>query len=169
MLLAVLVALGVGAAVVLLLRTFFATCVSYAETLERVDLSWKDYRPIHRLLDSADFDYLRRKGISEPKIRKLRVERRKIYRLCLRSLARDFNQVHQMLSFIVVQSGADRADLAAELAKQRLVFYRNLLLVELRLTLDACGFERMPAIDLLGPLEILQTHLCQLAPNASPA
>jgi hypothetical protein len=169
MLLAALVTLGVGAAVVLLLRTFLTTCVSYAETLERVDLSWKDYRPIHRLLDSADFDYLRRKGISEARIRKLRVERRKIYRLCLRSLARDFNQVHQMLSFIVVQAREDRPELTAELAKQRLVFYRNLVLVELRLTLDACGLERMPAIDLLGPLEILQSQLSQLAPSASAA
>jgi hypothetical protein len=45
----------------------------------------------------------------------------------------------------------DRPDLAKLLAKQTFTFYPNLLLVEVRLTLYACGFEKMPQIDLLGP------------------
>src|SRR6266496_3241909 len=91
-------------AIVLLLRTFFTTCISYAELHDRVDMSWKDYRPIQRLLAPADFEYLRDKGISEDKIKKLRKERRKIYRLCLRSLAKDFNNVHGALALVLAYS-----------------------------------------------------------------
>src|SRR5262249_17372199 len=97
--------LVLGAATVLLLRT---SLISGTELSERVDLSWKDYRPLNRLLDPSDFDYLRSKGVSEEKINKLRVERRKIYRLCLRSLAHDFNKIHAALNLVVIQSSVDR-------------------------------------------------------------
>jgi hypothetical protein len=155
-----LATLVLAAATVLLLRTSF---ISRTELSERTDLSWKDYRPLDRLLDPADFDYLREKGVSENRIKRLRVERRKIYHLCLRSLARDFNQIHAALNLVVVQSPVDRSDLVAQLARQRVTFYRNLMLVEFRLAMYACGFERMPAVNLLQPVEILQAQLRQLA------
>ena len=147
----------------LLLRRFFAASSAYAETSEPLDESWRNYRPLSRLLDPADFEYLRRRGVSETSIAKLRIERRKIYRLCLRSLAKDFNQVYRCVNLMLVQSRIDRPELAAELAKQKLIFYRNLLKVEFRLILHACGMERMPAIDLLQPFEALQAQLRQLA------
>ena len=164
-----LATLILGIAVVLLLRTFFTSCVSYAETLELGNVSWKDYRPIQRLLDPKDFDYLRRKGISEARIESLMEERRRIFRICLRSLAHDFNQVHQTLALILVQSRTDRPELAAELAKQKVLFYRQLMFVEFRLALNSCGISRMPAIDLLGPLDALQSQLRELCPAGSAA
>jgi hypothetical protein len=157
---AVLATFVLGSAIVLLLRI---TIASRLKLSEGMDLSWRDYRPLHRLLDPVDFDYLRRRGVNEARIQKLRVDRRKIYRMCLRSLARDFNQVHAALNMLIVQSREDRSALAAELAKQRFVFYRNLLLLEFRLNLHACGFERVPAINLLQPMEILQAQLRQMA------
>ena len=60
------------------------------------------------------------------------------------------------------------ADLAAELAKQRLTFYRGLVLVEFRLAVHRWGF-KLPAIDLLQPLEILQTELRMLATAGAAA
>jgi hypothetical protein len=160
---ATLVTTVIGAATFLLLRRFFAASSAYAEVSEPLDLSWRDYRPLSRLLDRADFDYLRQRGVSEARIAKLRVERRKLYRVCLRSLAQDFNQVHRCVNLVLIQSRIDRPELAAELAKQKLTFYRNLLYVEFRLTLHACGIERMPTIDLLQPFEALQAQLRLLA------
>jgi hypothetical protein len=160
---AALVMVLMAAATCLLLRRFFAASSGYAEATEPLDLSWKDYRPLSRLLDPADFEYLRQRGVSEASIAKLRVERRKIYRLCLRSLAKDFNQVYRCVNLVLIQSRIDRPELAAELARQKLTFYRNLLQVEFRLTVHACGMERMPAIDLLQPFEALQAQLRQLA------
>ena len=158
-----------GTATAFLLRTFFTSCISFVETLDRSDLSWKDYRPIQRLLDPADFEYLRSQGFSESKIRKLVVERRRIFRICLRSLAREFNQVHQTLAVALVHSRADRPELAAELAKQKVLFYRHLFFVEFRLALHTLGVSHMPAIDLLGPLEILRNQLRAISPAAASA
>ncbi len=164
-----LVALLLGVATVLLLRTFFTTCVSYAQSFDRVELSWRDYRPLHRLLDPADFEFLRRRGVTEKRIRKLRRERRHIYRLCLRSLAADFNRIQQVLSLALVQSQADRPDLVVELARQKATFYRNLLLAEAWLTLHACGIESMPPVDLLRSFTAVQEQLRQLAPSMALA
>jgi hypothetical protein len=162
---AAVIALGLLAAVSALLTVFFTTCVSYAESFDRADFSWKDY-PLRRLLDPADFDHLRSRGVSETRIRKLRTERRKLFRLCLRSLARDFNTVEHMLKLVMLQSREDHPDLAGKLAALRIRFYRNLATAEGSLLLHACGCDRMPAIDLLQPLEMMQAQLRQLAPAA---
>ena len=68
-------------------------------------------------------------------------------------------------------SGAhtDRPELAKELAHQKVTFYRGLLRVEFRLTLHACGIERMPDVDLLQPLISLETQLRQLALSGASA
>jgi hypothetical protein len=155
------VVLALVLAVVALLRRL-VNCTP-TESSVPSDLSWKHYRPIERLLDPADFQYLRDRGISEAKIAKLRKERRKLYRMCLRSLAQDFTKLHNALKLVVVYSRSDRPDLVALLAQQRTTFYRNVMLVEIRLTLHAFGFERMPQLNLLEPLEVLQQQLQQLA------
>lgn len=151
-------------ATALLLRTFFTTCLSFAQSFDRSDLSWRDYGPLQRLLDPADFEFLRKRGISEQKIRKLRRERRQIYRLCLRSLAGDFNHVQHALNLVLVQSETDRPDLVAILARQKLTFYRNLMMAEAALVIHACGIDRMPAMDLVQPFHALREQLQQLAP-----
>src|SRR5215470_15964926 len=107
-----LVTLALGAAAFLLLRTFFGSNDSLNHTAGALDLCWRDYRPLDRLLDPADFEFLRSRGASEAKIKKLRSERRKIYRLCLRSLAYDFNAVHRTVNMVLVQSRVDRPELA---------------------------------------------------------
>src|SRR5438128_608635 len=107
-----LLLLGVGAATFLLLRRFFTTGSWENATSAALELCWRDYRPLNRLLDPADFDYMRRQGVSEAKVKKLIAERRKIYRLCLRSLARDFYHVHRCVNLILIQSHIDRPDLA---------------------------------------------------------
>lgn len=161
--LASVIVLAIATATFLLLRSFFAGSRRDDEHSPVMELCWRDYRPLHRLLDPADFKFLRSRGVSEQKINKLRTERRKIYRSCLRSLVYDFNVVHQSVNMILVQSRVDRPELATVLAKQKLTFYRNLLIVEFRLALNACGLEQMPTIDLFQPLEVLQSHLSQLA------
>jgi hypothetical protein len=164
-----LVALLLGTATVLLLRTFFTTFISFVQSNARTDLSWRDYRPVQRLLDSADFEFLRSRGVAEVKIRRLRKERRAIYRLCLRSLAADFNTIQLALNLVLIQSQIDRPDLAAELARQKATFYRNLFVAEAGLVLHACGIDRIPAVDLVRPFTVLQDQLRHLAPSTALA
>ena len=167
MLCVVLVALAtlvLSAAIVPALRAIVMISLSYAESLGEIDFSWKDY-PFRRLLDPADFEYLRRRGVSEAKIRQVRKERRRLFRLCLRSLARDFNTAHRALAAVVVRSHVDRPDLAVELAHQRATFYRNIFKAEAWMLMDACGFDHLPAVDLLEPLKNVQAQLRELAPT----
>jgi len=161
---AILAALLLGIVGVVLLRTFSTTCLSYVESFDRADLSWRSYRPLQRLLDPSDFEFLRRRGVAESKIRRLRRERRTLYRMCLRSLAADFNKIQQTLNLRLIQSEDDRPDLAAELARQKIRFYRNLLMAEACLAVHACGVDHIPAVDLLRPFTALQQQLQQLAP-----
>ena len=79
-------------------------------------------------------------------------------------MAQDFNRVHRALRLMMAYSYADRPELATLLAKERFEFYRRMLLVEFRLTLHACGYEKMPEINLLRSLETLQAQLRALTP-----
>lgn len=130
--------------------------------LDEEELSWRHFRPLDRLLDPADFAFLRRSGMPAQRIRKLRCDRRRIYGSCLRSLRQEFNLVYRTLNLVLVESPQDRPELAAHLARQRVTFYRNLALAEFRLLLHRCGVARMPAIDLVAPLEALQAQLQRL-------
>ena len=161
--------LCLGTAIVHVLRSFFTRNKQQPATSPAAEVCWRDYRPLHRLLDPADFDFLRSQGVPEIRIKRMRAERRKIYRTCLRSLAADFDLVHMQVNLLLIQSHVDRPELAAELARQRLAFHRNLMRAKFRLMLHACGFERMPAIELLQPLEVLQSELRQLATVGAPA
>lgn len=158
-----LIALLLGTATVLLLRTFLTTCMSYVQSFDGAELSGSDYRHLNRLLDPADFEFLRRRGVAEAKIKKLRRERRQIYKLSLRSLAADYNRVQQALNMVLVQSEIDRADLAATMAKQKVYFYRSLMIAEASLILHACGVDRIPTVDLVRPFVTLQEQLQQLS------
>ena len=161
-----LLALVLPAIIVLLLRTFRTIRITDVTPSEVTDFC---HRPMQRLLDRAELQYLQNHGIGKDRIHKLRRDRRNIYRLYLRSLTQDFNRVHAMLNLLLICSYSDRPDLAARLAKQKFVFYRNLLVVEVQFSLHACGFEKIPEINLLRPLEIIQAQLRELAPVTVPA
>ena len=152
------------ASVVLLLCMFAANSASSDDPNEPTETLWKVYPPIDRLLDPADFQYLRRRHVSEARIKRLRVERRKIFRLCLRSMAREFHSAERAVKLLLVHAGADRPDLAAELARQRFTFYRNMFKAHTWLVLHACGSDYVLSVDLLQPLKTVQAHLQQLMP-----
>jgi hypothetical protein len=156
-------------AIVLLLRTLRSSRISNSDAPDQMELSWRDYRCLNRLLDPADFEFLRRRGICESQVERLRVERRKIYRLCLRSMAQDFNAMHRALCVGLIQSELDRPELVTELARQRAAFYRRLVIAHFRLTLHGFGLERMPQIDLVKSLEVLQIRLEMFAPAGMAA
>ena len=138
-----------------------------AEDLDAwVDITWQNSRPIERLLDPTDFEFLRRKGISQKRISQMRAKRRELFRMYLRRLTHEFNAVHAALRMAIVQSEVDRADLVRELGRQRLLFYRHLVIVEFRLTLNAAGFNAVPSLDLIRPLERLHLEFCNLVPAA---
>src|SRR5579862_4545249 len=147
------------AAVALLLWILFRMRARRDEPFDSENFSWRSY-PLARLLDPTDFDFVRRQGIAEERIRTLRSNRRKLFRRCLSGLTRDFRRVHQELTLVLMHSGHDRPQLAFTLAARKVAFYRNVLVVEAALALHVCGCDRMPTIDLLlEPLKEVEAQL----------
>jgi hypothetical protein len=136
-----------------------------------IDIGWQARSPLERLLDPAEFEFLQKRGVSEARIRELRAKRRKLFRMYMRRLTHDFNVAHAALQTVVVTASVDRPDLARELGKQRLLFYRGLIGVEVRLTLNALGFDSVPvpSLALIRPLERLHLEFSSLVPDLSAA
>ena len=95
---------------------------------------------MRRLLAETDFEFLGREGRVSPKIaKKLRAARRRIFRVYLSDLSRDFYRLHGAAKLMLLQAREDQPDLAAILLRQRVVFAFAMLAVEYRLLLYAVG------------------------------
>src|SRR5436305_6649506 len=148
-----LIALTLGGACFRVLRKVTTPQISP----EALDIDWQAGSPIDRLLDPAEFEYLRSRGLSERRIRQFRAQRRSLFRAYMQRLTHEFNLAHDALKAVVLTAEVDRPDLVAELGRQRLRFYRGLVAVEIRLRLNALGFDSVPVptMDLIRPLERL--------------
>lgn len=123
-------------------------------------LSSQKYRPMERLLQEDDFRFLAAQpGYSPALGRRLRTERRRIFRGYLRNLKRDFSRVSMACHMLIVHSAEDRPDLAAMLMRQRLLFGLGMAAVEGRLLLHAVGVGTVDVRGLVGPLEAMQEQI----------
>ena len=105
------------------------------------------YRPMERLLEEDDFRFLRAApGYSPDLEKRLRAERRAIFRIYLRRLRRDFVSLHRAARFAVAHGSQDRPDLAGALVRQWALFWVAYSLVNLRL---AFGLPAIPVGDLV--------------------
>jgi hypothetical protein len=124
------------------------------------DRSWLDefsidkYRPMLRLLSERDFEYLAMQSGFTPDIaRRLRIERRKIFRAYLRNLVKDFNRLQAAGRELVAQSSVDRSELASALVRYQVTFYTGVLAVHCRLALQVLGIGSVDVRDLLKSLD----------------
>ncbi len=168
---ALLTFVPIGLAVVFLYRTLASRPDSEASLDQCLVLSLEKYRPMERLLCEDDFLFLAgRSGFSASLGKRFRAERRRIFRGYLRSLKRDFSRVSTALEILVVHSGEDRADLAASVMRQRLLFAVGLLAIEGRLLLHAAGFGTVDVSDLVVSLDTMQAQIrILLAPPQTAA
>ena len=164
---ALLVSLTIGAACLLILRKLTLPRAAAEDMNSWVDSDCYTAHALERLLDPAEFAHLRQRGLSTARIRELRARRRALFRRYLRRLTEEFNTAHYSLQMVLVSAGSDRPDLARELNHQRLLFYRGLIAVELRLALHTLGFDAAPSLKLLVPLERLHLEFCRLVPSAA--
>lgn len=128
------------------------------------------YRPMQRLLQEDDFRFLAaQRGFTPGLGRRLRTERRRIFRGYLRNLSRDFGKVSAACQMLVVHSAEDRADLAAGLMRQRFLFGLGMLAVEGRLLLHAAGVGTVDVRGLVASLETMQSqiHILLTPPQAA--
>ena len=133
-----------------------------AEWLNNFSLA--KYKPMERLFAEEDYEFLAsQKGYRLEIGRKLRSQRRKVFRLYLRGLKRDFYRLERAVRMLIVSSPVDRPDLAKTLLQQRLAFMWAMFQVECRLALHTLGLGGVDISALVGSLDAMRLELAQVA------
>jgi hypothetical protein len=139
--------------------------ISACEDAWLEDFSIAKYRPMQRLLSENDYEFLAAQAGFDAKIAKrLRSERRKIFRAYLRNMTLDFHRLHLAAKMLAAYGTEDRSELASKLVTQRFQFFGALALVQVRLAFHSVGIGTVEVHNLIGSLESLRSSVTQLAP-----
>lgn len=138
-------------------------------TAEWIDeLSADRYRPMQRLLDGSDLEFLRSQPGSNPRmLSRLRRQRCQIFRGYLTCLNSDFQRTCTALKLLMLQSRYDRPDLASALLRARLDFARGMFVVRLRLALHWLGLAGVDVSGLVKLFDGMRLELRTLVPVSS--
>jgi hypothetical protein len=156
------------AATILLIRTMGTGGQALPVTSEWIsDLSTERYRPMLRLLNSADIEFLRSQpGYSRSMESTLRRQRCQVFNGYLRCLNADFQRVCMALKIVMAQSESDRPDLAGALIHQQVMFASGMLSVYCRLALYRCGVCNVEVSGLIRIFDGMRSELCTLVPSS---
>ncbi|MGD0362214.1 MAG: hypothetical protein ABSC93_15170 [Bryobacteraceae bacterium] len=165
------VCLAVGAVLAFLFRRLIAGPKSLPVSVDWInDLSIARYRPMERLLSEEDYRFLASQpGFDRGMLRRLRSERRKIFRGYLACLSRDVSLVGAALRLMMMYSAQDRPDLARILYKQQAIFALGMMGVQWRLVLHACGMGTVDVSGLVRGMEFMRMELRQMIPAEGAA
>jgi len=161
--------LGMAVAVILLIRrSGFAGC-NLPVTAEWIDeLSIERYRPMMRLLDGGDLEFLRSQPGFTPKMAtRLRVQRCHIFRGYLRCLSNDFGRVCSAIKLVMMQSKHDRPDLASALLRNQMMFAAGIVGIECRLFLYRWGLCGVDVTSLVKIFDLMRLELRTLVPASA--
>ena len=174
--LVVIIATLAGGGALLILAALFRLVLSRqtgeCSLDECLDISLDRYKPMERLLNESDFQFLAAQPGYTPGLgRRLRSERRRIFRGYLRSMKKDFDRVCLGFHLLMIHSAEDRSDLAGMLMRQRYRFAVNMLVVQGKLGLHAMGIGAVDIRGVVAPLEAiqLQVRLILAPPMAAAA
>lgn len=129
------------------------------------ELSVERYRPMMRLLDGADLEFLRSQpGFKPEMVRKIRSQRCHIFAGYLRCLGTDFRRVCSAIHILMLQSRHDRPDLAAVLVRYQLMFAMGMLTIQARLFLYRLGICGVDVTSVVGIFDGVRLELRSLVP-----
>ena len=157
----IIVCLVLALTLPLLVRKVAVSGGSMPVTAEWIDeLSIERYRPMIRLLDGGDLEFLRSQpGFTSAMASKLRVQRCQIFKGYLRCLEGDFSRVCGAIKVLMLQSRNDRPDLAAALVRHQATFLWGMSVVQVRLLLYRWG---VCAVDVTRLVELFDTMRLEL-------
>jgi hypothetical protein len=166
----VLVCSGLAGAVVLVLMKTALSGATMPATIDWIDeLSTERYRPMLRLLDSEDLDFVRSQPGCTPKLLDcMRRQRVQVFRGYLRQLGTDFGRTCAALKLLMVQASCDRPDLASTLVRSQVAFAAGMLTVQVRLVFYSLGVGTPNVADLLNLFDGMRVELRTLVPAAMP-
>jgi hypothetical protein len=152
--------------VTVLVRSLGSTGHCLPVTAEWIDeLSLERYRPMLRLLESSDLEFLRTQPGYSPKMEsKLRAQRCQIFRGYLRCLNMDFRRVCMALKLLMAQSQQDRPDLASVLVHHQLMFASGILAIHARLLLYRWGVCTVDVTSLVQIFDVMRLELRHMMP-----
>lgn len=155
---------------VLLIRKLAVPGGSLPVTAEWIDeLSVERYRPMMRLLDGGDLEFLRSQpGYTPRLVTNLRIQRCAIFRGYLRCLSTDFGRVCSAIKLVMLQSRHDRPDLAGALMRHQALFMAGVLSVHFRLFLYRWGLCGVDVSSLVKIFDMMRLELRTLVPAAVP-
>ena len=133
------------------------------------ELSTDRYRPMLRLLDATDFQFLRTQpGFTPEMATRLRRQRVQAFRGYLRLLEADFDQVAAALRMILAQSAVDRPELVSQVFERRVKFALGVIGVRCHLLLFGFGSSGADASGLIRLFDGMRIDLHSLVPATSP-
>ena len=134
------------------------------------ELSVERYRPMMRLLDADDLDFLRSQPGFNPRMaRQLRLQRLQMFRAYLRSLTADFARVCAAIKVLMLTSRHDRSDLASLLLQHQVSFACAVLVVQFRLFLYRWGLCSVDVSNLIRTFDVTRLELRSLLPSPVPS
>ena len=156
--------LALAVALFLLVRKMAFNGSSLPLTAEWIDeLSIEHYRPMMRLLDGGDLEFLRSQpGFTPRMATKLRVQRCQIFRGYLRCLNGDFQRVCAAIKILMLQSRQDRPDLAGMLVQQQMMFACGMGMVYFRLFLYRWGLCGVDVTSLVKNFDLMRLRIAKL-------
>jgi hypothetical protein len=160
----VLAGAGILGGAIAVLATVLLRLWLYRETeSERAqveEFSTARYQVMARLTSEEDFEYLAAQpGYHQEIGTRLRRERRRIFRMYLRSLAVDFRSLHAAARKLVADAPGSHADLVGLLIRCQWTFWRRMALVEIRLLMPAARLPKLDIAPLLQPMESLWLNM----------
>jgi hypothetical protein len=117
------------------------------------------YRPMFRLLDESDCEFIAAGFPGSSEIRRFRAERRSLFRVYLRNLGADHARIVGAIQDVLAASQLDRPDLAKALYRCQLMFALAMITVETKLFLHALGIGTVEVRSLIAAVEGLQLQL----------
>lgn len=128
------------------------------------------YRPMARLLDTEDLNFLASQPAYQPEMRtRLEDSRRRIFRMYLGELSVDFHRLHAAARRMVAEAPEQHADLVPLLIRQQIAFWRALAVIEVRLALSRTGLVGVNASGLLEIVDQLQRAVSMPVAVSAPA
>jgi hypothetical protein len=157
---------ALAAALIIVLRQLSSKGRELPVTAEWIDeLSVDRYRPMLRLLDESDMEFLRSQpGFTARMGARLRKQRCRIFEGYLKSLDTDFNRTCTALKVLMIQSQYDRPDLASALIRAQVNFACGMVMVRFHLALYRLGLARVDARGLVKLFDGVRLELRTLVP-----
>ncbi|SPE32756.1 conserved hypothetical protein [Candidatus Sulfopaludibacter sp. SbA6] len=118
------------------------------------ELSTDRYRPMLRLLDQEDLEFLTPKMAT-----RLRILRCQIFRVYLRNMDADFGRICMALKSILLHSKIDRPDLVSALVQRQMLFAYRKMNIQLRALLYQYGVGTVDVSDLVRLFEGMRLEL----------